>query len=263
MNPPLRQPGRAGADVRRVVKQGPVTYASAIDATRDTIVQRARLYKWLVMGVSIAGMAVVVSALALQSVHPLLSGLLLPSMVLVHRALDLRSVHRWRQVVVGGWRDGTLQPDLLARTLRQVPALPALTVEGMLESLPALDRAPPPAVRETFVQAQRRLGDLAEQALAARAAAWALAAAATLAAGVLQQPAWLVVCAIAPGVPVGCSVLTRRGLRCAPAVLLSPWRAQREDRAAAARALAQLNWLGLPEGHRKAWLAALAASSQD
>ena len=148
-------------------------YATAIDEAREAIVARARLYKWLVIAVSLGLVAVAIAAAWQRSAWPLLGLGLLPPAVLAHRLADLRVVHRWRSNVIGAWARGDLSLPLLASTLGQVPALPESTVQGMLQTLPAWP-APQAGDGRTAVllETQQALGHIAEHALAVRALAW-------------------------------------------------------------------------------------------
>ena len=166
-------------------------YTAVFDAAREVIVQRSRQYKWLVIGVSLGGVASVVVAIAAGSLLPLLAGFALPSAVTGFLTLDLRAVQCWRRSALNHWVEGGLQLDLLARTLKQVPTLPAQTVAGMVETLPAwpANEVPLP-MRPALARAQEELGRLALQMLMARAIAMA-AAAASLAAALVARPIWL------------------------------------------------------------------------
>jgi hypothetical protein len=221
-------------------------YAASIDEARETIVLRARYYKRLVIVVSLGIVAAVALALWSRSAWALLALPLLPPLVLAHRAADLRAVHRWRQQAIDRWSRAELDLPLLASTLAKVPALPALTVQGMLESLPAWPPAQAPGASSTSAddmqRTQHTLGLLAEQALLARAIGWGGA----LAAGVL-----LAVCGRWAGLAGG-----------AVAIVVVPawngWAAARVRRVAAelppdCRDAARFNWNGVPDRLRRAW----------
>lgn len=221
-------------------------YAASIDEARETIVVRARYYKRLVIVVSLGIVTVLTLALWLRSAWPLLALALLPPLVLAHRAVDLRAVHRWRDQAVDRWTRAELDLPLLASTLDKVPALPALTVQGMLESLPTWTSA---QVTDAFASAaddmqrtQHMLGLLAEEALLARAIAWTGA----FSAGVL-----LLVCACWAGLG---------GIAVALIVVPSwnGWAAARTRRLAASlpeegRDAECFNWNGVPDRLRRAW----------
>jgi hypothetical protein len=227
-------------------------YALAIDAARDTVVLRARRYKWLVMLVSLVGLVVVGAVIALRSLQPLLALALLPALVIGYFALDLRAVHRWRAGVLALWRDRALQIDILGRTLQQVPALPAGTVEGMLDCLPAFKGLAPPAIAAPLVQLQQRLGMLAEQALLVRAAAWALAGVGVVLALWLRQPLWLPAVPAALVLALGWSAVSRRRLQNSLSRPMLSGGA-RIDFVACREFLPMLSLHGVPSGHVHAW----------
>lgn len=221
-------------------------YAVSIDEARETIVARARHYKRLVMVVSLGIVTAMVMALYLRSAWPLLALGLLPPLVLAHHAADLRSVHRWRDQAIERWTRAELDLVLLATTLGKVPALPALTVQGMLDSLPAwpLSKAhdASPSARDDLQSTQQALGRLAEQALLARAFAWA--AALTGGALLLAGERW-----------AGLAAAT---VAAAMVPAWNGWAAARVRRVAArlsegSRDAARFNWNGVPDRLRQAW----------
>jgi hypothetical protein len=232
-------------------------YTLAIDAARDTLVQRARQYKRLVITVSLGGLAAVAAALALGRLGPLLVLALLPCGVLAFFALDLRAVHRWRSTTLAAWVSGGLQLDLLAGTLRQVPGLPAPTVEGMLDSLPAWtgNGVPLPA-RAALSEAQQALARIAQQALAVRSVAWGLVAAVGAAAWVAHRPAWLGLWLAAPALGFAWRLACRQQVQRARAALMQAWSDAGVDAAAGAAWQAQLNWQGVPASLQARWQAA-------
>lgn len=216
-------------------------YTLLIDAARETIVHRARLYKRLVIAVALGSLLLIGLAVALRSPLPLLAWASLPPLVLLHRAQDLRAVHRWRQQALDHWAGGRLQLELLARTLRLVPALPASTVEGMLESLPAWSAPAPAAGRGALAIAQGRLGAAAEAALRIRAVAWVLALLAVLLAWQTSGLAWLALLLPATALPRAWSAWMRHRLARLLAAVLDECGASEGP-----AAVAQLNWLGVP-----------------
>lgn len=232
-------------------------YTLAIDAARDTIVQRARQYKWLVIGLSLSGVASVATGLLRGSAQPLLALLLLPCAVTAFHALDLRAVHRWRLVVLAAWSDGSVQLDLLARTLRQVPGLPLPTVEGMVDVLPEWPAAEVPlAARPALVQAQDLVARIAMHRLIARSVAWGLVVLAALAAWATGWPAWLAAWLAVPGGWVLWRGWLRRQMRRTRVALVQSWSGTPVAWATCAGWLARLSWQGVPASLRTEWGAA-------
>jgi hypothetical protein len=236
-------------------------YSLSIDAARDTIVQRARQYKWLVMGLSIVGLTSAAVALVIGSFWPLLVGLGVPSAVTGFFALDLREVQRWRRAALAAWADGELQLDLLASTLKQVPNLPELTTLGMLETLPTWHgTAVQLSARPTLVRAQDTLAGVALQALIVRAVAWAAAAAAAAAAIALGTPQWLTGGLAAPALWFAWRPLARERVRRSRLHVLQACRDLATDTgpddAAVGVWLNGLNWQGVPPSLVAEWRAA-------
>ena len=206
-------------------------YTAAIDTLRDTVVQRSHRYKWLVIVVSVGAIASAGVAVVLSRALPLLGGLALPALVAAFFALDLHAVQRWRRGVLQAWAAGELQLALLPPMLQKLPHLPAATVAGMLETLPTWPAQLPPARRDALLREQAMLAGIALQSLVVRAIAWALMAAAIVAAVLTGQAAWLLSAAGAPAVWIGWSLTSKWRLR------HCPWT---DDDAAA------LNWHGVP-----------------
>lgn len=261
----------------------PSAYSVAIDGVRETIVQRSRQYKWLVIGVSVAGAACVLTAIISGSLQPLMAVLALPAAVTGFFALDLRAVQRWRRRVLADWVQGELQLDLLATTLKQVPTLPAQTVAGMLEMLPAWpgEQVPLPA-RPTLGALQEALACAALRRLVALGIAMGLGAAVVWAAlGVgmskvsVAWPLWLsagvavALLWLAGDLTIQWSVLRTcrravRSLRPLPGGVAAASAASADDTgdtddtgaAAAAGWIASLDWQGLPQKLGAEWRSA-------
>jgi hypothetical protein len=218
-------------------------YAVAIDEARGAIVARARLYKRLVIAVSLGLVAVMATTAWARSAWPLLALGLMPPLVLVHRVADLRVVHRWRARVIDSWALGALSLPLLASTLAKVPALPANTVQGMLDTLPAWPPAQPGGDdTAVLLGTQQMLGRLAEQALASRALAWLGALGVASLALASGQWAWLA--ALGAAAAIVPAWHWRAGMHLRRAARVS---------AGAGIDAARFNWNGVPNRLRKAW----------
>lgn len=238
----------------------PSAYSLAMDAARDTIVRRSRQYKWLVMGVSVVGVSGVLTAIVSVSLLPLTVVLALPAAVTGFFALDLRAVQRWRHAVLAAWVDGELQLDLLASTLKQVPTLPAQTVAGMLETLPAWpgEHVPLPA-RPALARLQDALARGAMQRLVALGFAMG-AGAAALVAALIAGPPWLAGGLAVPLLWLAWDMAAQWRVRCSCRralhdLLVQPLGAAPSD-AAAAGWIACLDWQGLPRSLSAHWRSA-------
>lgn len=220
-------------------------YSLAIDGTRDTIVRRARQYKWLVIATSVAGVASLAAALALGSFLPFTAGLAGPAAVNIFLALDLRAVQQWRRAALRSWLDGDLQLDLLARTLRQVPGLPPSTLEGMLETLPDWSfHALAPTARSALAQAQQALDRIALQARVVTSLAWAAAATVAMAAAASGRPLWLLALPAAAVPYLAWRQLARRRLKHQCLDALQAWRSS--NTSGTSTLTGPLNWHGVP-----------------
>jgi hypothetical protein len=222
-------------------------YSDAIDATRDTIVERARSYKRLVIAVSLGTVAAATAAIGLQDLRPLLALALLPSLVLNHVRCDLQKVLHWRARLLSAWGAGELQLRIFGDTIRRVPALPSGTVEGMLDCLPDWDgQQTTPGSRAALAAVQSRIGRAAEAALGIRALAWGATAMALTLALLRREPLWLLLCPLAAGLAAAWLWHARRRLdtllKSAPQAL-----ADAADITSFERGRAGLNW----QGHRR------------
>jgi hypothetical protein len=230
------------------VAEGGSPYAAAIDATRESIVQRARLYKWLVISVALGTTATVAAVLMSRSMALVAAAFALPALVIAHRLADLRVVHRWRNRLIADWASGALDVVLLVRTLRQVPALPAGTVEGMLETLPAWDAGVPALARAPLARTQSRLGTLAEATLACHLVAWSTLSVASGLGAMTRQWAWVGLALAGQFFALAGGLHIRRALGASAAALRSAL-ALAGDEAAAGR----VSLHGLSSAQRAAW----------
>jgi hypothetical protein len=153
----------------------PNPYTITLNTTRDTLVRRARLYKCLVIVVSVSVVGAGIAALSLLSLKPLLIWAYIPSWVCLFLAWDQKAVQRWRDTAVRFWSQGELEFGPLMSMLRQVPNLPQPTLEGMLASLPAGPEFDlPVADRPALARDQAALSAAATRGMIVRAVIWVL-----------------------------------------------------------------------------------------
>jgi hypothetical protein len=106
------------------------------------------------VAVVLIGLAAPVAALVMWDWEPLLGGLLIVPAVGVGLTLDARAVARWRREVLAAWVAGRLDLDVLRDSFTSVKPLPARTLAGLFDPLPA--RTPPaPAVADAVRAADR------------------------------------------------------------------------------------------------------------
>ncbi len=152
-------------------------YARAITLLRDAVSDRARLYRGLVIAVVSFGAMLVGVAWLTRSWAALTGLLALPVGVLVFAAADLRRVNRWRDELLIHWCRGELELAILKDAAKHVPGLPAETVAGLLDHLPAWPCvAVPPQLRLPLCQLQTLVGGWAIRRLVWRTACWLVGA---------------------------------------------------------------------------------------
>jgi hypothetical protein len=183
------------------------TYRAAIECTAQTIRDRARIYRGLMIIVALVGIASPNLALISHTVGPLaLLGTLAP-LLAGYLFLDARSVQGWRRRLCRAWVALDIEFCWLAEALRADRSLPQTTLRGMLALLPAVDRPPldghlSPATRHAVLAAvalneRVLLFRLAMQALVLTLAMLAVSAAALLGdwrwllGGAPAAPLWL------------------------------------------------------------------------
>lgn len=162
-----------------------------MERLRDCITARARLYRNLVVAVALGLSATVVAAAVLGSVRPLLGLLALPAVVLAHAARDAAAVHAWLADVIDDWAGQALQLDLLRAMVAKVPMLPAPTVAGMLDMLPAWPEAVPAGARHALATHQRQVNGLVRQTLWVRAGVGSLMLVVLFGAALAAHLVWL------------------------------------------------------------------------
>ncbi len=109
---------------------------AAIQATLTTIRNRARLYRNLVICVSVVVIGSPVAAAVFRSAFPLIVLSLLVPLVGTYFVLDSRYTGRWSKQVLELWSEGKLDPGVFSSTMRAHPYVPQGTLEGMLSALP-------------------------------------------------------------------------------------------------------------------------------
>lgn len=188
------------------------SYAVALDETRALIVERARLYRNLVVGVS-SLCSVALLAAVFQGAAALCVLAALPAVVTWYAAADWRRVHRWRSRIVQQWETGHLRLPLFKDTLHHVPHLPEGTVAGLTDCLPNWDETLALHSRAPWREVQAKMGRLVERMLWLRAAGLTLAAAAALGFAASGDPRVLAALLAVGGIEVGTALLRRQRLR--------------------------------------------------
>jgi hypothetical protein len=110
--------------------------AAAINLTLRAIEERTRLYRGLIVVVSVSSVLALLLAAILRSGTPLLGfGLLVP-FAGGYLVLDGRRVSRWRKSILDLWCERDLNLALFAKSVSAYPSVPPRTLEGMLSALP-------------------------------------------------------------------------------------------------------------------------------
>ncbi|MEJ8845039.1 hypothetical protein [Variovorax rhizosphaerae] len=221
-------------------------YAAAIDATRDTLRQRASRYRWLVVSIAILFVTSLIGAVGWRDWRPLFLLLYQPSAVLLFCAIDTMAVQRWRADVLAGWFDGRLGLNVLVSFLRQVPGLPPRTLEGMLASLPAQHACEVPIpVRLSLKFAQADIARGASARLVGSALGWAIAATVLGAASIWRTPLLLPPIVVALAIAIAMAVRHRRRLRDASATVERACRDAGLDTTTASALWGHPDWRGV------------------
>lgn len=227
-------------------------YAALIELARIVVALRARRYRQLVVALSAMAMVATVGAMLYPDARWLLVVGMLPTTVGIFFVADARAVHAWREHVLQRWREGEVRIDLLRTTLRQVPGLPPLTLEGLLEALPnwiAVDI--PAADRSMLHRLQSSLSRAARDAMGARVAIWTLAVMAPTAAWFAEQPRWLTLWVLMPVAFAVRCVVAARHVRSWQRLLSEARGRPDESSAAVTRLLEGLSWQEIPQSQRR------------
>jgi hypothetical protein len=107
----------------------------AVDATLQTIENRTRLYRNLVVCVAIISIASILLSIILLSWVPLCGLVLLPPLTGAFLFLDSRQVRRWQARVIEMWRSGLILKEFEG-TITGFRHVPPHTLNGMLSTLP-------------------------------------------------------------------------------------------------------------------------------
>jgi len=120
----------------------PPALLEAINLTSRTIADRGRLYRNLVVAVSLLSVASILAALVCWRVWPLMGLILLVPLSGGFVFLDSRRVARWRKQLLEIADNRKLDLTLLLNTISQYKHLPANTLQAMLAALPASNATP-------------------------------------------------------------------------------------------------------------------------
>lgn len=109
---------------------------TAINMTLRAIEERARLYRGLIVIVSVTSVLSLLLAALLRSWTPLLGfGLLVP-LAGGYLLLDGKRVGDWRKDILESWGSGNLNLAVFAKAIAAYPTIPPRTLDGMLSTLP-------------------------------------------------------------------------------------------------------------------------------
>jgi hypothetical protein len=109
---------------------------AAIQATLTTIRNRARLYRNLVVCVSVVVIGSAVVAAIFRSVIPLIAFSMLVPLVGLYFVLDNRSTRLWGKHLLELWSEGKVDLGAFSAAMGAYPFVPRGTLEGMLSALP-------------------------------------------------------------------------------------------------------------------------------
>lgn len=115
----------------------------AIDLTLGTFEDRSRLYRNLVVAVSLVSFASILTALLCWRGLPLAGLILVVPFSGGFVYLDMRRVSRWREGILGRCRTRGLDLALFRNTLLQLKHLPQGSLQSMLATFPAESSDPP------------------------------------------------------------------------------------------------------------------------
>ena len=177
-------------------------YRSAIDLTIEVIRRRSRWFRNQVVSVIAVVAAVIALAVAvglLATLTTLLTIVPISGLFLWH---DNRGVAAWRATILGRWARCEIDLAAFGKAMRANTFLPQLTLESMLALLGSTsdDRAMLPAstpTRQAALAVMRLADELAQQQLAMKVGASAIAAIGVIGATALQAWAPLAVPALA------------------------------------------------------------------
>ena len=116
--------------------------SEAIDLTRATFEERGRLYRNLVVAVSLVSLASILTAILSWRGLPLAGLILLLPLTGAFLYLDMRRVSRWRELILGMSRMRGLDLALFPKTVRLLKDLPQESLQSLLATLPAESSGP-------------------------------------------------------------------------------------------------------------------------
>jgi hypothetical protein len=130
-------------------------YKIAIDLTMDTIGNRAKAYRNLVVTVVLTGFFIIAWAIVARAISPFSGFILLFPLCSFYFHMDNRLLNRWRSILLADWVAANIEFRYFREAINANPMLPKETLQGMLETLPAMgdnvtDQGIPSATREAI-----------------------------------------------------------------------------------------------------------------
>jgi hypothetical protein len=182
-------------------------YRPLLERTADVLSSRARNYRNLVVTFVVIGLASIGAAAALMSLRPVSGLLLLAPAYGLFLWRDGAILSRWRRQLGQAWRQRSIDLSAFGQVLNANPALPRLTVDGMLGTLPSLkglqiEQSVSANTREAVLCALTARDACHGVVLACRAVGLAIAVLAALLALMLLHWAPLLALALLPALPV-------------------------------------------------------------
>lgn len=117
-------------------KQTMSPYKIAIDQTTQTMNQRLKNFRYLVVMIICAGLGSVIWAGVSWSASPLAGLLLVVALCGLCLLFDFKLLKKWRQDLLEAWIGGELDFKAFCEAINTIPTLPKDSVQSMLDSLP-------------------------------------------------------------------------------------------------------------------------------
>lgn len=189
-------------------------YRSLVECTAEALSRRARNYRNLVVVFVVIGLVSVGGAAALMSLRPASGLLLLAPAYGLFLWRDHAILNRWRRQLGKAWLGRGIDFSALRHALDANPALPRLTVAGMLGTLPSLrdlqvEQSVSTSTREAALCVLTTRDACQGIVLGCRTFGLAIAAGASLLALTLLDWGPLLAFALLPALPV-CSIWAHR-----------------------------------------------------
>ncbi len=191
------------------------TYRSLIDLTSETLIERTKCYRYLVITFAIITLVSVCAIIVTMSWRPSTLLLFLFPAYSFFLVCDNRKLNKWRTQIIEAWKSKAIDLNALRQAITANKAVPQQILQGMLETLPdagdlVKEQTVSVSIRKALANAYIACDDNLRSKLICRAILHTIIAATIISAVFVKTWIPLSALAIAPMLLIMCNWLGRK-----------------------------------------------------